>query len=226
MTDDSAMILETKLKAVRRKIVGVGVWGTLRLILDHTIGRILHREYLLFYANLSAHSLDAASLNRDVVGKEVRAFEDMASKEIESLREYAGEAYIQEARTRLEKSWILFLACLDGEVAGGGWVIDCHSELKAKVVPLVEGDIVLLDYFTYPAYRGKNVYPSLLASILTRFRERNAVRAFISAHERNVASIRGIEKVGFRHCLNYEVWSRGMNEFVMWKRVVKEAPKG
>ena len=215
------MMLEAKYKAVRRKIAAIGVSGTAKLIIDHLLGRVLHREHLLFYVDIPTYSISPDQLSKDVVVKQIKCGDDLNSGEVSSIRDYAGGKYVEEVKTRLAKNWILFLAYIDDNVAGGGWVIDHNSEFRTKAVPLFETDIVLLDYFTFPQFRGRNVYPFLLSSIITHFQRKNLMRAFIYVNKRNAASIKGIQKAGFRHFINYESYSFRGNEIVVWKGALK-----
>lgn len=50
--------------------------------------------------------------------------------------------------------------------------------------------------YTYPAYRGKGIYPIVLHSICRELAE-NGSAFYMIVDERNASSIRGIEKAGF-----------------------------
>lgn len=215
------MMIEAKYKAVRRKMAAVGVVGTAKLIINHLLGRILHREQLLFYVDIPTYSIDPEQLSKEIVGKHIKCVGDLICKDITAIRNYAGEKYVEELKRRLAINWTLFLAYIDDDVAGGGWAVDHYSEYKTKAVPLFEGDIALIDFFTLERFRGRNVYPFLLSFAIRHFREKNTGRAFGFITEWNIAAARGIQKAGFRHFINYEAYSFRGNEIVVWKGAVR-----
>ena len=53
--------------------------------------------------------------------------------------------------------------------------------------------------FTYPKHRGKGIYPKLLRSICHCVGSKDTV-FYMIVDEKNVASIKGIEKAGFTKC--------------------------
>lgn len=59
-------------------------------------------------------------------------------------------------------------------------------------------ELYLYDAFTFAAYRGYSLYPALLQRMLDYSREMGFRRALIFVLSDNVASIRGVQKAGFR----------------------------
>jgi ribosomal protein S18 acetylase RimI-like enzyme len=59
-------------------------------------------------------------------------------------------------------------------------------------------EVYLYDAFTFAEYRGQNLYPALLQQILDFSREQGLRRALIFVLSDNMASIRGVQKAGFR----------------------------
>jgi len=215
------MMVEAKFRAIRRKLVSIGLLGTLKAIMGHVLARLFRREQLLFYVDIPTYSLRPEQLGKDLMGKHIKSVEELTYKDVTSIRDYAGETYLQEVRRRLANNWSLFIAYMGDDLAGGGWGIDQNSEFKTKVVPLFENDIALIDFFTLPAFRGRNVYPFLLSFAIQHFRERNVMRAFGFTDEWNVSAIKGIKKSGFRHFINYEAYTFFGNEIVVWKRPLR-----
>jgi GNAT superfamily N-acetyltransferase len=93
-----------------------------------------------------------------------------------------------------------------------------RTSWKSKVVPLLPSDLALVDAFTLPAFRGRGVYPFLLASAV-RDLAVGCLRAFGYVNEWNHPSVRGLERAGFQRALAYEVYELGRSEIVIWKRV-------
>lgn len=86
-------------------------------------------------------------------------------------------------------------------------LVDTSNRLtvsKAQVMPKIvifrfmkSGGIHIGPCHTLPAYRGRNFYPTLLKKIVEDYRMK--IRDFyIFCDENNSASIRGIEKAGFK----------------------------
>jgi len=220
---DLRNMFQAKWKAIARKIDAIGVSGTLALIIQHIVTGLFHRNYLLFYVDLPTYTVHPQQMSTHVVGRHIKSFDDLSSADITDIRNYAGENYLREVQNRLANGWTLFLAYVESSVAGGGWALGKSSQFSAKVVPICWTDVVLLDYFTFPSFRGRNVYPFLLSFILNHFRENNILRAFIYVSERNAASIKGIQKAGFQHIISYEGYRLGRNELIIWKGSLKKS---
>jgi GNAT superfamily N-acetyltransferase len=59
-------------------------------------------------------------------------------------------------------------------------------------------EVYLYDAFTFAEYRGQNLYPALLQRILDYSRHEGFRRALIFVMSDNIASLRGVQKAGFR----------------------------
>jgi ribosomal protein S18 acetylase RimI-like enzyme len=92
-----------------------------------------------------------------------------------------------------------YVALLDGEAAAWGWVatrVASIGEVGATFA-LPPGHRYLWNFVTSPAFRGRGIYPRLLAHIL-REESREAERFWIAYAPENHASASGIRKSGFR----------------------------
>jgi ribosomal protein S18 acetylase RimI-like enzyme len=103
-------------------------------------------------------------------------------------------------QTRLERGEDFWTAQQDKTIVSYCWAT-CEpveiGELHCRIKPR-EGEIYLYDAFTFPDYRGNNLYPALLHRILEHSRQQNLRRALIFVLSDNIASIRGVQKAGFR----------------------------
>jgi len=71
------------------------------------------------------------------------------------------------------------------------------GEIQCIMAP--RGDeVYLYDAFTFAEYRGQNLYPALLQQVLDYNRQQGVRRALIFVLSDNTASIRGVQKAGFR----------------------------
>jgi GNAT superfamily N-acetyltransferase len=115
--------------------------------------------------------------------------------------------------TRLKHDHEVFVAFLDDQPAGYGWLARRSGgidELDFSFgVP--DGNAYLWDFVTLPAWRGKGVYPHLLQAIVLE--ETDVDRFWIGYEARNLASARGIEKAGFRLVGDLAVTDRRVSGF-------------
>ncbi|HEX7077297.1 MAG TPA: GNAT family N-acetyltransferase [Candidatus Eisenbacteria bacterium] len=82
----------------------------------------------------------------------------------------------------------------------------------------------LYDCATTPDSRGMGIYPAALAAALRDLKARGARAAYIRVHRANAASIRGIEKAGFRllgEVAHVTVLGRSLRPFA-WRRAPGE----
>jgi GNAT superfamily N-acetyltransferase len=199
--------------SLRRQIRERGLWVALGIALGHLGRRLRDRREILFFVNLPGYRAPLVAEPGQTC-RPVTRLEALSPEDLEALREYAGRAYLAAARKRFERGWILYAARVDGALAGGGWILTARHQ--AKIVPLLDGDVSILDCFTLPAMRGRNVFPHLLATIATEFRDRGGLRAFCSATPWNAASIRALEKAGFARGIEYRARRLGRRELVTW----------
>ena len=216
------MILEATYKAIKRKILSGGLLSTIKIITTRSVDKIFHRETMFLYIDIPSYSLDPQEIAKDIIGGEVKSFGELSSKDIESIKDYAGEKYITECKRRFANNWKLFLGYINDQLAGACWVVSNTSDLKTKVAPLLDGDIALLDGWTIPAFRGRNVYPFIMSFIVTQCREKNFKRAFGYAPIWNISSLKGCKKAGFRSFIPYESYNIFGNEIVIWKPTSKK----
>lgn len=111
-----------------------------------------------------------------------------------SLHELAEE----EIQARFEEGAYCYVAFLEDEPVGYGWVGTKIGHVREAGLEwtLGEQDRALWDFSTLPVYRGRSVYPHLLQAIL-RSESAHAERFWIGHQGQNFASQRGIEKAGF-----------------------------
>jgi len=199
--------------SLRRQIRERGLVRGVALALDHLRNQLTDRSEILYFANLPGYQAPFGP-DPERTCRPVTSLDDLAPADVEALREYAGSAYLSAMRERFEQGWIFYVGRIRGELAGGGWVLTARH--KARVVPLLDGDASILDCFTLPSMRGRNVYSHLLASIACAFRDRGGLRVFIGVNPWNAGSIKGLEKAAFSPALKYRARRFGRREFVTW----------
>lgn len=216
-------MLEAYHKAIKRKIVSVGILPTAKLITNYLANKIYYRESFLYYVDIQSYSFNPQDISKQIVGKGVRYFTELSSKDIASIKDYAGEKYIQEVERRLSNKWRLFLAYVSDELAGACWALGNDSEFKTKVVPLLDGDVLFLNAWTIDSFRGNHIFTFLLSFMIIQYKKENFKRAYGCIHGKNIGSIKAHEQAGgWRHFTNYEVYKLFGREIVIWKPTNKK----
>ena len=103
-------------------------------------------------------------------------------------------------QARLDRDEQFWTAQLDNRIVSYCWATRDPveiGEIRCRIHPRVD-EIYFYDAFTFPEYRGRNLYPALLQRMLEHSREVGLRRALIFVLSDNMASIRGVEKAGFK----------------------------
>jgi len=109
--------------------------------------------------------------------------------------EHDKECFIEFEQTP-SKNRECFLALLNRKIVHYSWVavnIPSHGSVKVGNQAAYIGPC-----FTAPEYRGLGIYPHVLTVILATLKRDGFKKALIEARKDNIASIRSIEKAGFR----------------------------
>jgi GNAT superfamily N-acetyltransferase len=103
-----------------------------------------------------------------------------------------------EGRTRLTDGHLPYVAQMDGQAVGYGWVATRKASIGELdlTFELSPDDRYLWDFATLPAWQGRGLYPRLLQTILEREREKTKRFWIIHAPE-NLPSGAGMYKAGF-----------------------------
>lgn len=72
-----------------------------------------------------------------------------------------------------------------------------HNQ-RNRILSLAEDEAEIKFSLTLPNYRGQGLYPKVLCAIMDHLYSTGIKRVFICAERNNLASIRGIEKAGFK----------------------------
>ncbi|MGQ4807899.1 hypothetical protein NKDENANG_01265 [Candidatus Entotheonellaceae bacterium PAL068K] len=101
---------------------------------------------------------------------------------------------------RLERGELFWTAQHSDRIIAYCWVTQesvAIGEVRRIISPRRD-EVYLYNAFTFPEYRGQNLYPALLHRILEHSRQQGLRRALIFVLSDNTASIRGVQKAGFR----------------------------
>ena len=94
-----------------------------------------------------------------------------------------------------QRGAVCYVAYVGDEPAGVGWRFPDSRLLRR--LGFDDRAVYVGGFFVRPRYRGRNLYPLLLEHIGSDSLRSDQL-AFAEVSERNVASIRGLRKVGFR----------------------------
>ena len=87
-----------------------------------------------------------------------------------------------------------YYACVDGKPVGYGWVK--HSGSEDYFFKITEGCCYLCRFFVHESMRGMGIYPELICELIKK--EAQCDCFYIDVERGNMASERGLTKVGFR----------------------------
>jgi len=102
--------------------------------------------------------------------------------------------------TRLERGEQFWTAQHNAKIVAYCWATREPVEIGEvhRIISPRSDETYLYDAFTFAAYRGQNLYPALLQRMLEHSRQEGFRRALIFVLSDNTASIRGVQKAGFR----------------------------
>jgi RimJ/RimL family protein N-acetyltransferase len=89
-----------------------------------------------------------------------------------------------------------FIACNTDGIQSIAWIY--YQNDHNRFLRLATGDALLHYCLTLPPFRGQGLYPKVLKAATHFLGDQGFKRVFVLAEKNNHASIRGIEKAGFR----------------------------
>jgi GNAT superfamily N-acetyltransferase len=120
-----------------------------------------------------------------------------------SLRHPELSESVTLARARFEAGDLCYLACFENQPAHMAW-IGTRTQISAPVevgaalkIELPVPAAYVYDCWTAPELRGRGIYPAVLRKLIGRGLEKHP-EVWIGSRRDNAASLRGIEKAGFR----------------------------
>ncbi len=153
---------------------------------------------MIYYVNLAAYTSNDYLHEVHLSTAEAHNMDELASDDLEAINSYSGDQYLKLMHDKFTKNWVLHIGYVDGKLGGAAWVLPDFSEFKTRNMQYIDKSVSIIDCWTIPEHRGKNVYPFLLTRIVEKLRVGALDRVFIEVNERNYASIKGIEKAGFQ----------------------------
>lgn len=115
-----------------------------------------------------------------------------------------GSSSIEEIKERLSKGAILFCVFIGREFAHASWVgMNINAVFDSVFQRLNHRDsYYIYSCYTDTTYRGCGIYPHVLSKIckfLRSYIKNTKSKVLINANKKNLSSIRGITKAGFKY---------------------------
>jgi len=107
-------------------------------------------------------------------------------------------AFPEGIRKRLQSGASCHGFFLNGELVNFAWSSTGYLEIESGVRVVEDGCAGIFDCYTLPAYRSKGIYTNSLLIAARLLRDGGATFALIGVDPVNLASIKGIERAGFR----------------------------
>jgi GNAT superfamily N-acetyltransferase len=111
----------------------------------------------------------------------------------------------------------LWLAKVDGKLAGSGWTIQGRT-IAPYFFRLQPGDVHLYDFLVLPQFRGRGVNVLLVMDILARLGAEQVHRAYIECALWNHAQLRSMAKTAFRRYAEATKMTILGHSLVIWHR--------
>ena len=104
-------------------------------------------------------------------------------------------------RRFLNEGQVGIYAISDSKVVGHAWAVICHKKrnMANGYFELQKGEVLIHFCNVKESCRGQGIYPAMLVALCKRlFGEIGSNKIFIDTEVDNIASVRGIQKAGFR----------------------------
>lgn len=108
------------------------------------------------------------------------------------VRTMRGQEYVKQFIDQLAMGDFGYYACVNGKAVGYGWVK--YPGSKDYFFNIEEGCRYLCRFFVHESMRGHGIYPELICALIEHEDEAN--NFYIAVERGNVASERGLRKVG------------------------------
>lgn len=174
--------------------------------------KISYQSFSLFYYNLENKVSDPPPTDKAVTIKKVHDPQDDLFKQFR--KKFPAEEFLSRLKKDKETAYI---ALIEGEIAAYAWVTGKEKYLSTinYTFPLDEDEIFLYACYVAREFRGEGIHSIMLYERLKDYSRNNSFKtAYTGALSVNKASIKGIEKMGFKKyntvkylkILNWEKW--------------------
>lgn len=146
--------------------------------------------------------MDASSEIIPIKAKDDIVVVNLTKENVEELAGFRDKGNIEIFRKYLAEGRYGVAAMAGSGMAGHAWAYVCRKNICQVdgYFSLRQREALIHDCHVKADQRGKNIYPALLINLCARlFLEAGVQRIFIDTETTNQASLRGIEKTGFKY---------------------------
>lgn len=166
-----------------------------RLALDRGI---FVERMAVFYCDLAKPAPGEPSVPDSLACERVTTRGDLSRQDFEAILRSGNSKLVRKRiEERFGKGASLWLVRSGSELAGYGWTLQGRT-VERYYFPLAPDDVHLFDFHVFPQYRGRNINPYLVTTILRRLATSCDGRAFIEAASWNEAQLSSLKKTPFR----------------------------
>ena len=165
-----------------------GLIRSLKFLTRRSINKIIKKEMVFFWHNVNKERIYSDNASFEVFSKKYNQ---------DKIAQVLGQNLLEKTKSRIENGEVLVCLFLDKTLAGYGWggyQSSLYFSYVANGIDLNKEIFYIYDCFTYPGFRGKGVYPLVLAK-LCEVSDRSEV--YVACQSVNESSIKGILKAEF-----------------------------
>ena len=178
----------TKLNRILTILRNEGLIRSLKLVVRRATKKIIKKEMVFVWRNVNKERIYSDNAKFEVFSKKSNQ---------DKIAQLLGQDLLEKTESRIENGEVLVCLFLDKTLAGYGWggyQSSLYFSYVASGIDLNKEIFYIYDCFTYPKFRGKGVYPLVLAK-LCEVSDRSDV--YVACQSVNESSIKGILKAGF-----------------------------
>lgn len=151
--------------------------------------RLFLNRFIVFYCDLSRQTTSPAKLPGSLRVERLTSYAELGLRDLERMTSFgdAKQAH-QNIRERFEHGASLWLIWSEDMLAAYSWSVRGHA-IEPYYLPLAPDDVRLVDFFTFPKFRGRAILWFLIAHILHALRGEGAARVYGEVAEWNQASL-------------------------------------
>jgi L-amino acid N-acyltransferase YncA len=162
------------------------------------IRRLFLNRYIIFYCDLSRQTTSPARLAASLKVERLMAYAELGLQDLEAMTSFGDSKQAhRNIRERFAQGASLWLAWSGGTLAAYSWSVRGHA-MEPYYLALAPDDVRLLDFFTFPKFRGRAILCFLIAYILHNLRAEGAARVYGDVAEWNQASLSLYKMTPFR----------------------------
>jgi GNAT superfamily N-acetyltransferase len=194
-----------------------GIVNSFKRIGEKLYQSIFQRDDYVFYSDLALLKEQIINLPERISVEQIERREQINEIYFMSLSNHIGEEILSiQLKNRFSVSATLWIIKAGEDLAGYVWSIG-KSKFGPYYMPIGENDVFIFDGAVLEKYRGKNIFPMLLSTVLFTLKEYGVNRAIVDAHEWNVSVHKSFFKVGAKILGIVRKYKIGNNAYLIWK---------